>query len=402
MVAESREDKEPNLGRVEEVDDSVSDMESLRTTDDDPHAAPEFPAASGLTTRDHPPPPDPEGGEDEPGNSLRRAREAAGLDTATLARRIHLGRGTLEDLEANRFQHMAPAYVRGYLRACARELGVNAEPWIRAFETHGVMDPELRAVATPSARTKGHRRSSAPYWLALLLFLGLLGLGVYTWSERGGGTPALPSLGWADRSSDAPSGDGAGVAPESESTGDDDLSAPPTLVEAPETESDMVADPEPGTPDEDPEAQPAAETLSEPVPSEDAMAGETDMEETTESSAAGSVSEMALLTGSASVSEQEGAPDESESAIGVPDRDGLTRLVLEVNETSWVEIRDADDQIVFTGVLSSGDREELELALPGRVVLGNARGVELALDDEPFDFESHIRGDRTARFDLEP
>lgn len=77
------------------------------------------------------------------------------------------------------------------------------------------------------------------------------------------------------------------------------------------------------------------------------------------------------------------------------------QLVLEFGETSWVEIRDAADEVVLTGVLSSGDREEIRLDLPGRVILGNASGVSLTLDGEPVDVETHIRSDRTARFDLE-
>ncbi|WP_019024733.1 MULTISPECIES: RodZ domain-containing protein [unclassified Thioalkalivibrio] len=406
MVAEPRDDKEPGLGRVEEVDDSVSEMEPLRTTDDDPHATPEFPAASGLTTRDQPPPPDPEGGEGEPGNSLRRAREAAGLDTATLAHRIHLGRGTLEDLEANRFDHMAPAYVRGYLRACARELGVNADPWLRAFEGHGLTDPELRAVATASARSKRRRRSSAPYWLAFLLVLALLGLGVYAWTERGGGTPSFPSLGWLEDDRSAPSEDVAARAT------DDELSAPPALIEeaqpepVPETSVAAETDAEASETETERDSAPAMDTLTEPMPTEDTAADETApegtaSEDTTASSTSGPVSEMALLTGGARA-----APDSEEDGVesngGEAGRDGVYRLVLDVTETSWVEIRNADDEVVFTGVLSSGDREELELTLPGRVVLGNARGVELTLDGESFDFEPHVRSDRTARFDLEP
>ncbi|WP_018862403.1 RodZ domain-containing protein [Thioalkalivibrio sp. ALJ3] len=393
MVAEPRDDKEPGLGRVDEVDDSVSEMEPLRTTDDDPHAALEFPAASGLTTRDQPPPPDPEGGEGEPGNSLRRAREAAGLDTATLAHRIHLGRGTLEDLEANRFDHMAPAYVRGYLRACARELGVNVDPWLRSFETHGLADPELRAVATSSARSRGSRRSSAPYWLTFLLLLALLALGVYAWTERGGGTPSFPSLGWTHEDSGAASEDAVGRAPA------DELSAPPALAKEPEPESETTADADASGADEERDPEPALDTLTEPVPSDDTAADETEADHTAESSTSGPVSDMVLLTGGAST---DPAQDEDAAEPDAAQREGLNRLVLEVSETSWVEIRDADDEVVLTGVLSGGDREELELMLPGRVVLGNARGVELTLDGEPFDFEPHIRGDRTARFDLEP
>ena len=187
-------DKEPDLGRLDEVDDSPTNVASLRTERIEPDPAPPpLSVAPGLTSRDQPPPSSTTEDGDEPGNSLRRAREAAGMDMAALASRINLGRGTLEDLEANRFGHMPPAYVRGYLRSCARELGVDADPWILAFERHGLSDPELRAVATRSPRSSQPRRNRGIYWLTSLLILLLLGLGAYSWTDHNG-MPLLPSL----------------------------------------------------------------------------------------------------------------------------------------------------------------------------------------------------------------
>ncbi|MFO7954299.1 RodZ domain-containing protein [Thioalkalivibrio sp.] len=388
-------DKEPDLGRVDEVDDSTGNVAPLRTEAADPDPEPSFSAAHGLTTRDQPEDPEAEapGSDDEPGASLRRAREAAGHDTASLARRIHLGRGTLEDLEANRFQHMPPAYVRGYLRSCARELGADAGPWIQSFERHGLVDPELRAVATPSARTRQQRRGRGIYWLALLLFAVLLGLGVYAWSERTG-TPVLPSLNL---------GDAREAVPGLESTPDADMDQPEPLETAP---------PDNERPEPD---QPAPEVVSDEAPKEDAAEppgtgiGADDSAEAVAETASPAVTAESL-TERLAVSEEPAAPDvaalpetdsTAEAAPASAEAGEGVELVLEIEETSWVEIRDADDEVVLTGVLSSGDRETLRLELPGRVILGNAPGVSLTLDGEPVDVEPHIRSDRTARFDLE-
>ncbi|WP_018872867.1 helix-turn-helix domain-containing protein [Thioalkalivibrio sp. ALJ16] len=366
-------DKEPGLGRVDEVDDSVTHVESLRPETADPE--PSFSAASGLTSRDQPAASAPEqgSGEGEPGASLRRAREAAGLDTASLARRIHLGRGTLEDLEANRFQHMPPAYVRGYLRSCARELGVNADPWIAAFEQHGLMEPELRAVATPSARGRQRRRGRGIYWLALLLVLGLLGLGVYAWTERGDSL-GLPALNLGD-TREAPRSEPGDEAPaDTVSSETETPAAAPEAAAEPEAPSEQEAEASTDTVPAD--ARVAAEALAEPVappqpePAEPARVAPEPVEAP--------------------------APADTAAHPGT----GAT-LVLEFSETSWVEVRDAADEVVLTGVLSQGDREELRLELPARVVLGNAAGVSLNLDGEAFDLEPHVRSDRTARFDLE-
>ncbi|WP_019628367.1 helix-turn-helix domain-containing protein [Thioalkalivibrio sp. AKL10] len=384
-------DKEPGLGRVEDVDDSTNNVASLRTEGSDPDPEPSFSAAHGLTTRDHPEASGPEAprGEDEPGTSLRRAREAAGLDTATLASRIHLGRGTLEDLEANRFHHMPPAYVRGYLRSCARELGVAADPWIQSFESHGMVDPELRAVATPSARDRQRRRGRGIYWLALLLAVILLGLGVYAWSERTD-TPGWPSLNLGEARDAVPS-----LA---------DFQSPDDA----EGRSPSIAgstDPEPVTPA--PEALPEG-TQPEPAGAE-GLAGAPEASSESTVLAEALTERLAVpeepVTPEPPVRAESAAPLDASPVIETSGEGPVAgegaQLVLEFGETSWVEIRDAADEVVLTGVLSSGDREEIRLDLPGRVILGNASGVSLTLDGEPVDVETHIRSDRTARFDLE-
>ncbi|WP_018139968.1 helix-turn-helix domain-containing protein [Thioalkalivibrio sp. ALJ7] len=393
-------DKEPGLGRVDEVDDSTGNVAPLRTDSADPDPEPSFSAANGLTSRDRPTPSESDvaEGDHEPGASLRRAREVAGLDTATLASRIHLGRGTLEDLEANRFHHMPPAYVRGYLRSCARELGADVTPWIQAFERHGLEDPELRAVATPSARGPRRRRGRGIYWLALLLLLVLLGLGVYAWNERTE-SPVLPSLNLGDAqdvlhgltSGDDASTQDASAAEEASSQEGVDSEAPASSSEA--SESAEAVSPEPVVaPPPSGEAEAAPTASSEPTFS---------AEELTE-----------LVVSRAAESEDAGAAADTQEALSPlaaaeaspsasANDGGGALLVLEFSETSWVEIRDAADDVVLTGVLSQGDREEVRLELPGRVVLGNASGVSLTLDGEAVDIQPHVRGDRTARFDLE-
>ncbi|WP_019626818.1 helix-turn-helix domain-containing protein [Thioalkalivibrio sp. ALJT] len=378
-------DKEPGLGRVDAVDDSVGSMDPLRAgaADPDPDPGPALSAATGLTSRDQPPQYVVDQSDEEPGAGLRRAREAAGLDTATMARRIHLGRGILEDLEANRFQHMPPAYVRGYLRSCANELGVDAGPWIAAFEQHGMMDPELRAVATPSGRGRQRRLGRGIYGPAILLALVLLGLGVYAWTERSDRAD-LPAL-----SED----DATPAAPHTEPGREDAaVAAVPDVDEAEGPEA--VAEPaveQPEVPARQEEEAVGADAVPEdPVVTPEALAEPVTPRPQPEAAEPAGVAPEPLE-----------AP--SPALASVPAQtDPEAALVLEISETSWVEVRDAADAVILTGVLSPGDREELRVELPARVVLGNAAGVSLSVDGEDFDFAQHIRGDRTARFDLEP
>ncbi len=312
------------------------------------------------------------GGSDEPGASLRRAREVAGLDIATLARRIHLGRATVEDLEANRFDRMPPAYVRGYLRACARDLGADPEPWLAAFDCHGLTDPELRAVATRAPR-QGRRRSPGLYWTASVVVVVLLGLGVHAWSER----DEVPSLGMAGSDAEAPAAD---EAPDTSTPGTADEPAALAEAEKPAAPADATDHAGESGDARDPGLEAAA--LAEPVEpvAQRPAAAEEPMAPTAEPEPVAAAADN--------------------GAAATPDASGA-RLVLEISEPSWVEIRDADGTVVLTGVLSSGDREEVELELPGHAVLGNAPGVQLRLDGSPVDLAPHTRGNNTARVDLE-
>ena len=69
--------------------------------------------------------PDPE---QATGAYLRWVREQAGLSIRQLADRTKIGSVTLEDIEAERFDHLPPVvYLRGFLREFSRSLGlVNA------------------------------------------------------------------------------------------------------------------------------------------------------------------------------------------------------------------------------------------------------------------------------------
>ena len=389
-------DKEPDLGRLDEVDDSPTNVASLRTERIEPDPAPPpLSVAPGLTSRDQPPPSSTTEDGDEPGNSLRRAREAAGMDMAALASRINLGRGTLEDLEANRFGHMPPAYVRGYLRSCARELGVDADPWILAFERHGLSDPELRAVATRSPRSSQPRRNRGIYWLTSLLILLLLGLGAYSWTDHNG-MRLLPSLD-PGAAEEAASPETSAATPSTPP--DPETAAVPETSPGPRPEVDT-------TRTEAPEGG-AANTSTQAGAEGDAASAERTVmpDALTETLAAGSDSgaDEVTTSGDAAAAASATTPlTQAPRETSTPTAgSGEPVLALEFSSTSWVEVRDAAGEVVLSGIFSAGDREELRLQLPARVVLGNAAGVSLQLAGEPVDIQPHVRDDRTARFDLE-
>ncbi|PYG00772.1 cytoskeleton protein RodZ [Thioalkalivibrio sp. ALE21] len=411
-----RRDRDPELGRVEDVDDTASGRPALGGKPG-AGAGEEPPLTAGLSTRDQP-----EGVSDgvgvsvddmddadaQPGRGLRVAREGAGLEIAELSRRTHLGRALLEDLEANRFEHITPAYVRGYLRSCARELGVDAEPWVQAYDRRAPAEPAPRPVATRKHRAN-RRRAVWPYWVGALLVVVLLAVATVFWAEDVS-LDALPEFGTGDglptleteTTPDEPAGqepaegrpqDEPGAATEGDT-------APDTETGTVEAETPAIGPPEPlARPERDPAAEEASEdtaadTGMDTVPEDAGIDEPVAPAPVDEAGAAGEETEVVEVPEEIT----EGTTGEAESA---PSADGRAELILEIRETSWVEIRDADGAVVLTGVLSPGTREQLQLELPGRAVLGNAAGVDLTLNGEPVAFDEHVRDDRTARFDLE-
>jgi cytoskeleton protein RodZ len=88
-------------------------------------------------------------------------------------------------------------------------------------------------------------------------------------------------------------------------------------------------------------------------------------------------------------------------AIAVPVAEA-GKLVLEFEESSWVEISDSSGRLL-SGEQPPGSRQVLSGQPPFSVALGNASGVRLSVDGEPWPVPEDARaaGSRVARFRIE-
>jgi cytoskeleton protein RodZ len=75
------------------------------------------------------------------------------------------------------------------------------------------------------------------------------------------------------------------------------------------------------------------------------------------------------------------------------------RLSLHFREESWVEISDANRRLLF-GLQREGRRRELAGEPPFRLLFGNAAGVDLRVDDEPYPVPRSGRTGQVARFEI--
>ncbi len=415
---------------------------------------PAISVASGLTTRTHPVEPAPDGsGPGQPGAGIRFARERLGMDKSDLASRTRLSRRIIEDLEGNRFDSMPPAYVRGYLRGVARELGGDAENWIRAYEGLGYTEPVLRPTVqrNPSARWG----LSGGVWSLTVaaILVSALGLGVYAWTEGDRETPFAGIALWLGevqqrftRATPEPLPEGEPApdattpsAPEQPLTelewGQEvpplEPAQEPLIMEplgapeaVPPTEPESVAPPaEEGLPAVLPERRAGVDDAVQPEPS---VALEPDpsparalpvpvsasQADPVEGEAPAVVTERDTSQAVAPAPAARGGQDTSPAIAPVPasaardEREAApvaevrSVLSLSFDATSWVEVRSASDRVALQGIFHAGDERTVAVQLPARVVLGNAPAVRLVRDGAAVDLAPHSRTDRTARFSL--
>jgi cytoskeleton protein RodZ len=58
---------------------------------------------------------------------------------------------------------------------------------------------------------------------------------------------------------------------------------------------------------------------------------------------------------------------------------------------SWVEARDADGKVLFTGTQKAGTEHQFTASGPVSMIIGNAEFVRAEVDGKPFDLVPHTR-----------
>lgn len=136
---------------------------------------------------------------DSIGREVSAARDAAGLSLAQVAERTRIRATVIGEIEADNYTHCGgDVYARGHLRAIAVALGVEAEPWVAAYDAeHGSSAPTVSEVFESETAAPARRRGanwSAIMAAALVVVVGLVVAQVVTTSddERDTTTVASP------------------------------------------------------------------------------------------------------------------------------------------------------------------------------------------------------------------
>jgi len=270
-----------------------------------------------------------------PGAVLSQARRARQLSLVEAASRLKLPRATIEHIEADRFDRIAPIYRRGYIVNYARMVELDPQPLL---EQMGELEPEpLRSVLPVSRTPQRFDRflKFATYALVTTMIVPPL---VYFFVL--GGARLFESE-VASRTADGSELQSAQL----QKTGYRERFADALAVQPPETTqndaSALSASALPMNP---------IRTATQPDP----------------------VSETAdAVTAEESLSEA----------------DPMARLELVLSDDSWIEIESADGQRLEFDLLRSGESREYTGLAPFRLLLGRGSAVSLRLDGQAVAFD---------------
>ena len=307
-----------------------------------------------------------------PGKILAAARAERGMSVPEVAQRLKFSIRHIEALEADRYDIFPPGpYVRGMMRTYARLLGVDAGPLLDAVpgqagrDADAAMEPRDMSVPFPQDGRPGSR----VYLLLSMLIIVAVAVVLAEWfirSQRGAPAPeTVPATLGSDAAPKAeplpdpvPLSAGASAAPEAPSA-----SEPPALAASVEPAPSVAIAKSP------PETA-APETAAAVKPAADPAA--------------------------AKATNGVGNP----APVARPALPGQSRLRLSFELESWVEIKDANGDVILSALNPPGTEKEVVGTGPFSLVIGNASGVRLTRDGEPVKLVPHRTSD-VARLTLE-
>lgn len=312
------------------------------------------------------------------GQILRRAREAQGLGIEQIGTELRLERRVLDALEHDRLDDLGPpVFAKGYIRQYGQRLGLDAE---RLLARYNAAAGRQEVVIEPSRTIRLHDERHIATWAIAVVALLLVGVLLFVWwTSEAPGPVELPAGGSAE----------PGLPAVPEQTSGRDGSAGPSQGAGAASGPEQAAAASAGEPRPDP--------LDAPVP------GPADAPERIDTSAgAGAAAGLGGPVappdpGVAPVADVARAVESVDNVAPEPIA-GALRLELEFDEDSWADVADARGERLVYGLMRAGDSASVAGEPPVSVLLGNAAGVRLAVDGEPFAIPAASRRGDLAEF----
>ena len=296
-----------------------------------------------------------------PGQLLRNAREQLGWTREQVASRIHLRLTLIAAIEADTYdKHTSHTFIRGYLRAYAKLVGIPEETILTAYERLGLTPPDNIDMQSFSRRSRQQANDSRLKVVTWLVILVLIALSIAWWwqstARRSAGEEALAA---------------AEIGTTSEQT--ENVTAPAVEV-----------------------ATPVLPAASDAVSTEQVVAA-----------VSGAVTTAPVLDAASAAPSASAAlgTDVSAAATTAPAEETPTdpasapQLKMSFTADCWLDVKDANGKTLFSGLKKANDELVLEGPEPLKFIIGAPMAVNLEYKGKSFDMSRYNNG-RTARFSL--
>jgi cytoskeleton protein RodZ len=354
------------------------------------------------------------------GLRLQKARMEKKLSQVQVAEKLFLTTQIIECLDDGAFERIPKkAFIRGYIRAYARVVGLEGSELVAAYDAEVGRDEGQGDEATILMNAEDPSLAKNPIFRAGAMGIAVLVVVVlFVWmvmsggqGDRSGPPPSSvkatsPSAGQArvETSSTTPPGSSSG-GENSLSTNDWDVAPDPDEGRAEDSAEILEEAYDEARLDEEPALSPvdqdrdlAAEDLSGQEPSQAPQSSEVDRE-TGDAALAGEAPPVRSALG-ASVGEA--APNVFRSVTDTGRFiqvivDGEDTVVIQTTESCWVEVADATGYLLYGDLNQSGDELEVLGAAPFQILLGKASAAQVRFNGQVVDLEPHTTREFTAR-----
>lgn len=314
-----------------------------------------------------------------PGESLRQAREIKGWSVAEVAVQLNLTPQRLAQIEAGAFDKLpGTTFARGYIRAYAKLLELDQNRLVVEFDQFTGTDSAGSSVHSLGRIEEPVRYSQSILRLvSFLLLLALVGAGFLWWQDQGRPVASLADLGLEHVEVD-----GADGTTQVHSLAEPEDQAV-VAAQGNEQSSPLLLPIEPG---EAPEvSSDGQQSASEPA--------------TADSTAAAAPESQAAPAPTTPAAEQAPAASAAQSAAPVTVAAGQGALNIQFTADCWTQVTDADGKVLLSALKRSGERIELSGKAPLELRLGFARGAQVSYNGENVNVAPHMTGE-TARLKL--
>ncbi len=291
------------------------------------------------------------------GGVLKTEREKQGLSIHDVASKLKISGRQIESIEADQFALLPEAtIVRGFIRNYAKLLKIQAEPLLDAYSVLVPTKEPLAFMLKPSSTMKvgGYKKpKTGRYVTVALLLLLALGAWFFYQSYIQKPSPTLPT---------------------------EDVETIESL-------------PQPALPAAERQEQSIDLTLPAPEATDVAPA-ETTVNPASSSEitpAAANASLDNTVAPSSSLVEAKPADANIAEANPFEPDAGMAKLEFNANQETWISVVDANGKQLYNKTIFAGSRESFNAKPPINVVIGNASGVAMIINNKPLNLGPHTR-----------